>query len=218
MIGASLLTGCARSPSTLPPPVRELTMEIAFAEPANWNYYYFFAIDADGDEADGPVPIIGGGPFWTGSWFNGWGIISNTDPPEEPSDYIMYRAGVFQQFHQGTFVGIPFRRSVSDGGRRLSVTIDLDLVTTTINTLDVNFITVDDIIPPQVGMRENYDALGDIGNDYISVPIDYSYQSGVDNSTACAGGSSSCENDQEVKPLDLSLDIVDWSVTVNLPD
>ena len=214
-IGASLLAGCARSPSTLLPPVRELTLEILLDAPAEPQYWHFFAIDADGDETDGPVPIIGGGPFWTGTWFNGWGMISNTDPPEEPSDYVMYHAGVFQQFHQGTFVGIPFRSSVSDGGKRLSVTVDLDLVTTTVNTLDINFITLDGIVPPQVGLRENYDALGEwpgLGFWWIGgLRIDVSHTR--DNTQAMEP-----EQADDVPGGVAALDIIDWSVTVNLPD
>ena len=217
-IGASLLAGCARSPSTLPPPVRQLNLEIRLAEPANLNYHYFFAIDADGDDSDGPVPVVGAGPFGGGEWFTYWGMISDTDPPEIPSDWVEYHNGYFWQVHDGDFIGIPYRRSVSPDGTRLSVTVDLDQVTRVVTRLDINFITVDSLVaPPPTPVRENYDALGDMGNDYISVPIDYSYQSGVDNSTACPGGAS-CEDDQEVKPLDPSLDIIDWSVTVNLPD
>jgi hypothetical protein len=220
--GASLLGGCARSPSTLPPPVRQLTLEMVLAEPARPEYYYFFAIDADGDETDGPVPIVGGGPFWTGSWFNGWGLISNTDPPQAPSDYVLYHAGIFQQIHQGAFIGVPFETHVADGGRRLSATIDLDVVAPldplsqepVPPALDISFITVDDIVPPQVGLRENYDALGEwpgVGFWWVGgFRIDVSQSTNNDSATTP-------EQADDVPGGIGALDITDWSVTVNLP-
>ena len=217
--GASLLAGCARSPTTLPPAVRQLTLEITVAEPANPNYYYFFAIDADGDENDGPVPIVGGGPFWTGTWFNGWGMISDTDPPEEPSDYVLYHANLFQQAHNGAFVGIPYRTLVSDSGRRLSVTVDLERVLGpvpwTVDRLDITFITVDQLTPPLTPLRENYDALGEwpgVGFWWVS-----GFWAGVSQSTD--NSQATTPEPADDVPGDIpALDIVDWSLTVNLPD
>ena len=68
-----LVCGCARSPSSAPPVTaeKELLFDITVAGNYNNNYYYFIALDADGDPLTGPLPVVAG-PYWG----NGWGTGS----------------------------------------------------------------------------------------------------------------------------------------------
>ena len=83
------LSGCARGGEQQPPIVPEVVLEIMvrFAGPVNDLFYYFIALDADGDfGADGPLPVAAGP-----RWGNGWGTGSMTH-------FVEYHQGRYELF------------------------------------------------------------------------------------------------------------------------
>ncbi len=85
---ALTLTGCARGgegPSIVPEVI--LDIMVRFAAPVNDAFYYFIALDADGDfGADGPLPVAAGP-----RWGNGWGTGSMTH-------FVEYHQGRYELF------------------------------------------------------------------------------------------------------------------------
>jgi len=197
------LTGCARYPSTpVPPtaPARQLIVDLTVAGQINSQYYYFLALDTDGGPTDGPVPIVAGP-----DWGNGWGVISDSIDP--PPDYVMCHQGIYQQIHDNAYIGAPYQASVSADGTTIHLALDLDAVSTTATTLDVNLICTDSVSAPMEGLFKTYDALGESGNDFITIPIDVSGIYSNSNS-ALTESEGDCE--------DSDLDLVDWRVEVLL--
>ncbi len=71
---AALAAGCIRYPPEERPvdvPERMLDVTVVFYDAVRDDYYYFFAIDTDEDETNGPLPVVQG-PYWG----NGWGTGS----------------------------------------------------------------------------------------------------------------------------------------------
>lgn len=83
-----LLGGCARGSGTSTVPEVVVDFYARFSGTINDAYYYYFAIDADGDFGDdGPVPVAAG-PYWQ----NGWGTGSITHFVEyHQGEYNLYR-------------------------------------------------------------------------------------------------------------------------------
>ncbi len=85
---AAAISGCARGgegQQVVPEVVLEIT--VTFAGPIEDAFYYFFALDIDGDfGADGPVPVVAGP-----DWGNGWGTGSITH-------YVEYHQGRYELF------------------------------------------------------------------------------------------------------------------------
>ncbi|MHB0936479.1 MAG: hypothetical protein ACYDCO_08455 [Armatimonadota bacterium] len=211
-----LLAGCARypadqGPSDIPPVT--ITTEITLDGDYNPAYYYFFAIDTDADDADGPVPVVTGPELG-----NGWGTISGLgpdDPIEEPPFYVMFNGGSFQQFRNGEPVGQPFRGEVRNND---TIVLEIDARELVAegdplpNTIQVNWITMKDLtIPPQgAGYIKEYDGFGFTGYDYLAyVPLDqnrtfYSGEPGVPEETS---------NDTTITP---AIDMIGWEVGIRL--
>jgi len=83
------LAGCARGGEgqTSVVPEKVLDFVIQFSGSIVDNFYYFVAIDADGDDGiDGPLPIAAGP-----RWGNGWGTGSFTH-------YVVYNAGLYDVY------------------------------------------------------------------------------------------------------------------------
>jgi hypothetical protein len=169
-------------------------------------YNYFIAIDTNGNPADGPVPLIvtpstpiplTGFPI----------VISDSDVP--PSFIIWFNNGVFRQYRNQIFAGPPFLAQVSPDGTTITVTIDLDQVSETAATLDINLITTDSLIPPDDPLLPiNYDGLGPTGNSYLSgVPV---------GESARFSNDSSAVPEAEGDAAEPELDIVDWTMEVKI--
>jgi hypothetical protein len=64
-----------------------IEFSVTFAGPVQDAFYYYIAIDADGDfGADGPLPVAAGP-----NWGNGWGTGSMTH-------YVEYHQGRYELF------------------------------------------------------------------------------------------------------------------------
>jgi hypothetical protein len=200
------LAGCARMPAEPGEgaPTRRLTVTMVLAEPISAAYHYFVAVDDDGDPGDGPVPLIGtpstpvpplGVPI----------VISDTDVP--PRYYCWLNANAFKQYRNSVFIGPPFRGQISEDRRTLTFTLDIDQVTTSSDTVEINLITADRLIPPDDPLVPLiYDGLGSTGNNYLA---DISLRVNATYSNATAAFQEQ-EGDCPLAPLD----IVDWSVEV----
>ncbi|HEY3415966.1 MAG TPA: hypothetical protein VGM23_03685, partial [Armatimonadota bacterium] len=86
-----LIAGCARFPSGGGggvAPTRTLLSEITVLGRINDTYWYFLAINTDGNPAHGPIPIVTGPELG-----NGWGTLAGFPPssyPLEPPFYVVY--------------------------------------------------------------------------------------------------------------------------------
>jgi len=199
--------------------LRQLTVEVRLASPMEPNYFYFVALDLDdGSEPDdGPVPILNGPP-----WGNGWGAISGTGNKEEPGYYVVWHLGAPVQFILGQERGRPYQWEISDGGKLLTVTVDIgqveDVLGRRLSRIDLNIITTDVVVQNPAYEGEKWtDALGEGGTSYIRrlpLNVDRDYYN-----------SHTPEPEGEGDVLDRSgrrvggvraapLDIVDWHIRV----
>ncbi len=207
-LAAAILPGCARSPAGgfSPGPRRQLVVTVVLAERVRAAYNYFIAIDTNGDLADGPVPLIAtpstpipptGFPI----------VISDSDVP--PSFIVWLNLGIFRQYRNQILIGPPFMGQVSADGKTITVTLDLDQVSTTATSLDMNLITTDSLIPPEDPLRPiNYDGLGPSGNSYLAgIPVGQSARFTNDSSAV-----PETEGDAPAPELD----IVDWTIEVKI--
>jgi hypothetical protein len=215
LIGAVilLLGGCARYPSTtsdVPETKSTLYSSITVRGVINSTYYYFLAIDTDGDPATGPVPIVAGP-----EWGNGWGTISGlgaNSPLREPPFYVMYHNGQLQQFRNGTPIGAPYRGEIVDGNR-LAVEVTLEALGTPLpDTLQLNWITLDAIttFPQSTSIDREYDGFGPTGNTYLDVnqlTASLSWASGV-------GGRPEEAPDDTTGLADV--DLIEWRVETRI--
>ena len=162
---SSLLVGCARFPSTITPngaPTRTVFSEISVAGTINPSYYYYLALDTDGNSATGPTPVAQG---------VGWGVISPTpinQPVALPDFYVVYHGGQFMQYQNAVAIGPPYRGETPDN-KHLLVEIDQSLIATTVPSfVQLNWITQEDISsPPQGNNIKQYDGFGYNGNQYL---------------------------------------------------
>lgn len=88
LAAALLLGGCARGGEEEPiVPSRVVEFFVTFSAPIQDAFYYYIAIDADGDfGADGPLPVAAGP-----NWGNGWGTGSLTH-------YVEYHLGRYELY------------------------------------------------------------------------------------------------------------------------
>lgn len=160
-----LLAGCARFPTDIPPngaPARTLFSEMSVVGTINPNYYYYLALDTDGNPATGPAPVAQG---------VGWGVISPTpvnQPVTLPDFYVVYHGGLFMQYRGAVAIGPPYRGELPDP-QHLLVEIDQALIATTVPSfVQLNWITQEDTAaPPQGNGIKQYDGLGYNGNKYL---------------------------------------------------
>jgi hypothetical protein len=203
-----ILAGCARMPSTPGnpgAPTQQLIVHFTLAAPVDPAFYYFIAIDTNGNPNDGPVPIVAnpsapipatGVPL----------IISNSTLP--PPFYLQYHQGAFFEYKNLQFIGPPYYGALSQDGRTIGVIMDLTQITTTVTEIELNIITADRLLPPESQFIElNYDGLGRNGNAYVIIPINVNGM--YDNAGAI---SPEGEGDTSIP----ALDIIDWSVEVRL--
>jgi hypothetical protein len=199
--------GCARMPSAVsgaPAPSRQLIVRFTLASPVNPAFYYYVAIDTNGNPNDGPVPIVAnpsapipatGVPL----------IISDATVP--PAFYVQYHQGAFSQYRDLAFIGPPYQAGITQDELTIAVIIDLDQVTTTAAHLELNVITADRLLPPDAPFILNYDGLGPTGNGYLIIPITVGgVYTNADAAVPEGAGDTGLP----------ALDITDWSVEVRL--
>jgi len=200
------LAGCARMPAQPSQnfPTRQLIATITLAAPINPTYNYFIAID-DTSSSRGPVPLIAT-PSTPIPPFGVPIIVSDTDLP--PRYYCWLTSNAFSQYRNSVFTGPPYRGQISDDRKTITYSLNLDQVTDQ-NSIQLNFITADRVIPPSDPLTPIvYDGLGPTGNNFlseVSLLVNASYSNATSAFPEQAGD---C-------PI-AALDIVDWSVLVSL--
>lgn len=216
------LSGCAKFPATPPTIGKQVVLTMRVQGRINpidslnpsLRRHYFIAIDHDGDPNTGPwavaYPPYGG---------NGW--VTSQDAARSigvthfvqydaanPSGYI-YGFVPSSNFLLTTAPQPPIRYELLDGGSTLRFTIDLSQIGTAsipadqITQLDINFITTNQLAinPNDYYQNRQFDGLGPIGQDYVTVDtsIDRLYS----------------DYDVDAIPVtDPDLDITYWSVQV----
>lgn len=216
-IGA--IAGCARSPAGQGQTARnELQVEITFAAPLKLqgidSYFYFFALNTDGDLSNGPVPVR------DQPWGNGWGTRSKGSTGGityflrvDASQFQFYKIPgddltQFSEFRQPLI-----RYSSPQGTNKLIFTLDVDALGLPPTRDRITFnIIASDVVPldPNYGGGKRVDALGSTGNDFVGINI-------LQNGEYTNDSLGQLEESEDVLPPgtdDKSLDIVDWKIRV----
>jgi len=209
-------SGCAKYP---PEPEslsrRLLTMDLWFAGEVNPDYYYYWAIDTNGDPGDGPLPIASG-PFFG----NGWGTGAFTYYVEFHNNlYRFFRGRPDNQPGQDQDLGWQFQAvglPTAENPNRLWVRIPLQTLREKETDplpkyLDLNFITVNLIVLPGdlPPADRDFDGLGLSGNAYIR-ELDTRTDTTIANNPLGA----SYETEGDVSPEFRALDLVNWRVEI----
>jgi hypothetical protein len=206
-----LAAGCARFPQNASPVTgKRLIITLTVAGEIDPNYHYYVAFDTSGTSAPGPLPVV------AKPWGNGWGTGNITNyvvyDGLQPQGYGVYRIVPGTDLLTKEYVGPPVSWvSPPAGANRLQFTIDLAQLATTavpvdkIDLVNINFITTD-VVPldPNASVDKHYDALGPVGNDFITISVKTN-QTYSNSQTAVEGP------DDVALP---NLDIIDWSVEV----
>lgn len=218
IMGFALLSGCAKYPSSTTATGPRVTLTMTVAGQINPNYVYIFAmqpLNVTNPTTQGPIPVIAqpwGNGFVAGNckYFVRW------DPTTSPR-YTIYK---FQdtQLTQYFAIGAPVNTvDVPTGGRVLQFEITLNQIADTpdqaagYQTLQLNYLTMNKV-PQGTDSGKAWDALGDSTipsgiNQFVNIPLTSSrlYNNASFNNLEPAGDVA-----------DPDLDIVDWSIQVNL--
>ena len=205
----SAAAGCARFPEgQTVKVVKELSIEIVFNGSINDDFFYFMPIDIEGG-GTGPTPLFPGGT------------------PGQP--WVTGSATHYVQFHQGQYtlhrilsldpfqfqpIGAPISSTPPQDGT-LSFTIDLDDLGITADSIDINFIAVD--FPFE--QTRVLDALGPAGTQILNVDVTIDRTiTNTDLGDLEIPDDLLDENGNREPTSDRTrpLDIVDWSVTVDI--
>ena len=206
------LSGCARVPQgAVGPGLRRLIVEATVRGSINPDYHYFFAINASGDAATGPVPVI------SPPWGNGWSAGTMTHyvycHSSQPGYYGVYRVDDLATLLTSTYIDRPIEYSNPYGGNLIRFVLDLDRLlpagTPLPPEISVNFITTD-VVPrdPNYRGRKLVDGLGPAGNSFVTIPL-------RTNRVFTNADSTTPETSGDV--ADPDLDLVDWRIEVRLP-
>jgi hypothetical protein len=203
-----LASGCAKyPPGEGAASQRRMQVEILFAEAINPSYYYFLAIDTDGDPTTGPVAVRE--KPWGG---NGW-VLAPLSFFVEYNFAIPGGYGVYQvdpnNILQQTYLGAPLLAD-RDEAFRLRFTLDLEVIDpgATIEQIQINIIATDELpIDPNQDITRETDGLGIIGNDYVNISLreDRLYRN-----------SEMADPERAGDVQNGSLDIVDWQIEISL--
>lgn len=207
-----VVAGCARFPEgSVVVPIREMTFTIEFAGPINDNYYYFVPIDVNA-EGQGPVPVFpspGTGPQWlTGS--------ATHYIQYHQRLYTVYRITNLQPLEAEPIGGTINPRLPEPEEKTLRFTIDLNALEASGDSVLVNFMALDD---PFSEVRL-VDALGPLGGNYLNIEIlsDRTFRNNDPINIPELPGDVRNQN-MNIQPsneLTDPLDIVDWTITLNL--
>jgi hypothetical protein len=193
-------------------------VEIAFAAPVKLeglgSYFYFVALNTDGDISNGPVPVR------NQPWGNGWGTRSKGLTGGityflrvDASQFQFYKVlgddlTQFIEFRQALI-----RYTPPQGTNKLAFTLDIDALGLPPGRDRVNFnVIATDVVPldPNYGGGKKVDAMGSTGNDFVTINI-------LQNGEYSNDLLGHLEESDDVLPPgtdDKSLDIVDWRVRV----
>jgi hypothetical protein len=219
-VGAALLSGCARFPADPGvPDVARLTFRMTVDREINPNFVYIVALRPSTDRNpidQGPVPVV------APPWGNGFVAGSAThfvrwDPLQSPN-YVLYRFRD-QTLNEWFQIGVPINWiDVEPQGRTLVFEIDLAQLAPSpaeallLESLQVNFLTMDRVPQGTLGGQKRWDALGNSllpseVNQWVTIPLRTSgvYDNARFNALEPRGDTP-----------DPDLDIVDWSIEVRL--
>lgn len=208
------LIGCAKFPEQPPAPISRdrLIITLTYAASVDPNFFYYIAIDDDGDPRTGPLPSL------TRPWGNGWGVPYDETLGSRIHFFVeifrqsaqVFRIQVFQPPFTAQPMGPPLDFSFPQSNQ-IRVTVDLRQLfpppAPLPERLELNFISVDELKtnPYDNTPRRGFDALGPTGNDFISIPLSstQTFQNGQ-------GWVSEASGDARIDALDLT----DWEVRV----
>lgn len=218
LLALLLVAGCAKFPSDGSAiGTKRLVFTMTTAGPISPNYVYIIAMNASTDAnptEQGPIPII------SEPWGNGFvagtvDVFVRWDPLTSPN-YLIYR---FRDANQIQFlqVGVPINfDAVPSGGKTLRFELDLNQIAASVaeapllQSLQVNFLTMDRVPQGTDPNGKTYDALGNTQsptgiNDFVVIPLDRTgvYNNARFNNLEPAGDTP-----------EPNLDITDWSIEV----
>ncbi len=211
-------TTCAKFPANgAANGTKRVIFTMTLAQPINPNYVYMIAMHASTDAnptTQGPIPVI------SQPWGNGFvagtvDLFVRWDPLTSPN-YLIYRfkdANLTQYFQVGTPIN---STPVNSGDNRIQFELDINQIASstavapTLQSLQVNFLTMDRVPQGSDSGGKTYDALGNTQlpsqiNDFVVIPLN---RSAVYNNSTFANLEPSGDT-----PIP-ALDITDWSVEV----
>lgn len=210
---ALFLAGCAKFPEQPVAPVSRdrLVITLTYAAPINPDYFYYIAIDSDGDPRTGPLPAL------TRPWGNGWGVPLDETLGSRIDFFVevfrqsaqVFRIQVFQPPFTTQLMGPPLDFSLPQPNQ-IRIVLDLRQLfpqDPMPERIELNFISVNELKtnPYDNTPRTGFDALGPTGNDFISIPL-----SSTQTFRNGQGWVQETSGDAQVD----SLDLTDWEVRV----
>jgi hypothetical protein len=171
------------------------------------NRHYFFAIDTNSTNGQGPIPVV------AQPWGNGWGTGAITHYVQidnsQPGFFGVYSFKPDSIMTSSVYLGRPLSSSTPTNTSTLSFSLDISQLTTNgspLNQIDVNIITTD-ILPvnPYDSVNKLYDALGTSGQNYITINL---------QSNQIYRNADASEPETQGDTPDPDLDIIDWQIEV----
>ena len=206
------VSGCARFPSgSTSVSGTQLVITMTVQGQINPNYFYYVAIDNDGDPNTGPVAVAGPpwGNGWGGGFITSFVLFNRTEPVQGYTVYqVLPNTNLIGKVREGVPISaVP----VSPGSRTLQFTVDLSQLDTTaipadqIQSLNINFINVTEpCLDPNFPGPRPYDGLGEFGTDFLTVEV----------TTPRTYSNETSRNESPGDVIDPDLDIIDWSIEV----
>lgn len=213
-----MIGGCAKFPDNGGAASdRRLIFTMTVAREINPNFVYIVALNPSVDPnptVEGPIPVVG--PPWGNGFVAGnVKLFVRWDPLTSPN-FIIYRFRD-QELIEFFQIGVPVNyEDVPDGGKTLRFELDLDQIADStdqaplLQSVQVNFLTMDKVPTGTTPVTKFFDSLGDTRlpseiDDWVLIPL---RTTGVYDDTRFGG----IEPENDVQDPDL--DITYWSVEV----
>jgi len=213
-------SSCAKFPANgVGTGTKRVIFTMTMAQPINPNFVYLVAMHASTDAnptTQGPIPVI------SQPWGNGFvagtvDLFVRWDPLTSPN-YLVYRfqdANLTQYFQTGTPIN---STPVNTGDNRIQFELDINQIASStavapqLQSLQVNFLTMDRVPQGADSGGKTYDALGNTQlpseiNDFVVIPL---------NRSAVYNNSNFANLEPSGDTPDPRLDIVNWSVEVRV--